>query len=183
MIKQPPPWSDIYTILPDAESLLGSLLHLWRLRTPSTSNRTYCDISDFYKITNNLNRIERKRAGCIRTVCSCALLPLDATLLYKGHGIRSASSQVNSKFFQIPPIRCMYSLATSTSKHHLWLMMLLLGTCTSLGRFILSDIKPWNRAIWGARWDSNPRPRRLINLHTLPTELLALGKNLKHVKL
>lgn len=52
MRKQPPPWSDIYTILPDAESLLGSLLHLWRLRTPSTSNRTYCDISDFYKITN-----------------------------------------------------------------------------------------------------------------------------------
>ena len=46
------------------------------------------------------------------------------------------------------------------AKHHLWLMMLLLGTCTSLGRFILSDIKPWNRAIWGARWDSNPRPRR-----------------------
>lgn len=69
MRKQPPPWSDIYTILPDAESLLGSLLHSWRLRTPSTSNRTYCDISDFYKITNyNLNRIEkRKRAGCIRT--------------------------------------------------------------------------------------------------------------------
>ena len=100
-----------------------------------------------------------------------------------GHGIRSASSQVNSKFFQIPPIRCMYSLATSTSKHHLWLMMLLLGTCTSLGRFILSDTKPWNRAIWGARWDSNPRHRRLINLRTLPTELLALGKNLKHVKL
>lgn len=52
MRKQPPPWSDIYTILPDAESLLGSLLHLWRLRTPSTSNRTYCDISDFYKINN-----------------------------------------------------------------------------------------------------------------------------------
>lgn len=156
MIKPPPPWSDIYTILADGESLLGSLLHLWRLRTPSTSNRTYCDISDFYKITNNLNRIERKRAGCIRTVCSCALLPLDATLLYKGHGIRSASSQVNSKFFQIPPIRCMYSLATSTSKHHLWLMMLLLGTCTSLGRFILSDIKPWNRAIWGRKVGLEP---------------------------
>lgn len=98
--------------------------------------------------------------AALEPICSCALLPLDATLLYKGHGIRSASSQVNSKCFQIPPSRCMYSLATSTSKHHLWLMMLLLGTCTSLGRFILSDIKPWNRAIWGARWDSNPRPRR-----------------------
>ena len=66
MIKPPPPWSDIYTILADGESLLGSLLHSWRLRTPSTSNRTYCDISE-YKITNILNRIERKRAGCIRT--------------------------------------------------------------------------------------------------------------------
>lgn len=52
MIKLPPPWSDLYTILADAESLLGSLLHSWRLRTPGTSNRTYGDISDFYKITN-----------------------------------------------------------------------------------------------------------------------------------
>lgn len=131
-----------------------------------------------------MNRIEEESVlAALEPICSCALQPLDATLLYKGLGIRSASSQVNSKFFQIPPIRCMYSLATSTSKHHLWLMMLLLGTCTSLGRFILSDIKPWNRAILGARWDSNPRHRRLINLHTLPTELLALGKNLKHVKL
>ena len=101
--------------------------------------------------------------AALEPICSCALLPLDATLLYKGHGIRSASSQVNSKCFQIPPSRCMYSLATSTSKHHLWLMMLLLGTCTSLGRFILSDIKPWNRAILGARWDSNPRHMKVEN--------------------
>ena len=36
--------------------------------------------------------------------CSCALLPLNATLYNKGHGIRSASSQVNSKTFPIPPI-------------------------------------------------------------------------------
>ena len=121
--------------------------------------------------------------AALEPICSCALLPLDATLLYKGHGIRSASSQVNSKCFQIPPIRCMYSLATSTSKHHLWLMMLLLGTCTSLGRFILSDIKPWNRAIWGARLDSNQRPRSGNNLHTLPTELLALCKKLKTSKI
>lgn len=105
--------------------------------------------------------------AALEPICSCALLPLDATLLYKGHGIRSASSQVNSKCFQIPPSRCMYSLATSTSKHHLWLMMLLLGTCTSLGRFILSDIKPWNRAIWGARWDSNPRHMKAMNLPAL----------------
>ena len=121
--------------------------------------------------------------AALEPICSCALRPLDATLLYKGHGIRSASSQVNSKCFQIPPSRCMYSLATSTSKHHLWLMMLLLGTCTSLGRFILSDIKPWNRAIWGARLDSNQRHRSGKNLHTLPTELLALGKKLKTSKI
>ena len=113
--------------------------------------------------------------AALKPICSCALLPF-CYLIFKGHGIRSASSQVNSKCFQIPPIRCMYSLATSTSKHHLWLTMLLLGTCTSLGRFILSDIKPWNRAILGARRDSNPRHRRVRNLHTLPTELLALGQ-------
>ena len=35
--------------------------------------------------------------AALEPICSCALLPLDATLLYKGHGIRSASSQVNSK--------------------------------------------------------------------------------------
>ncbi len=35
--------------LPDAESLLGSLLYLWRLRTPSTSNRIHFDISKFYE--------------------------------------------------------------------------------------------------------------------------------------
>ena len=105
--------------------------------------------------------------AALEPICSCALLPLDATLLYKGHGIRSASSQVNSKCFQIPPIRCLYSLATSTSKHHLWLMMLLLGTCTSLGRFILSETKPWNRAIWGARLDSNQRHMKAMNLPAL----------------
>lgn len=122
--------------------------------------------------------------AALEPICSCALLPLDATLLYKGHGIRSASSQVNSKFFQIPPIRCMYSLATSTSKHHLWLMMLLLGTCTSLGRFILSDIKPWNRAIWGARLDSNQRHLK-VGEPSCSDQLnyLRWVKNLKHVKL
>ena len=105
--------------------------------------------------------------AALEPICSCALLPIDATLLYKGHGIRSASSQVNSKCFQIPPSRCMYSLATSTSKHHLWLTMLLFGTCTSLGRFILSDIKPWNRAIWGERLDSNQRHMKAMNLPAL----------------
>lgn len=71
MRKQPPPWSDIYTILADAESLLGSLLHLWRLRTPSTSNRTYSDISKFLRTIIyflNWNKIKESiRAGCIRT--------------------------------------------------------------------------------------------------------------------
>lgn len=104
--------------------------------------------------------------AALEPICSCALLPF-CYLIFKGHGIRSASSQVNSKFFQIPPSRCMYSLATSTSKHHLWLMMLLLGTCTSLGRFILSDIKPWNRAILGARLDSNQRHMKVENLPAL----------------
>lgn len=57
--------------LPDAESLLGSLLHLWRLRTPSTSNRTYYDISKFLRTIIyllNWNKIKESiRAGCIRT--------------------------------------------------------------------------------------------------------------------
>ena len=121
--------------------------------------------------------------AALEPICSCALLPLDATLLYKGHGIRSASSQVNSKFFQIPHSRCMYSLATSTSKHHLWLMMLLLGTCTSLGRFILSDIKPWNRAIWGARLDSNQRLEGGETFILYQLSYLRWVKNLKRVKL
>lgn len=121
--------------------------------------------------------------AALEPICSCALLPLDATLLYKGHGIRSASSQVNSKCFQIPPSRCMYSLATSTSKHHLWLMMLLLGTCTSLGRFILSDIKPWNRAILGARLDSNQRPRRWWTFILYQLSYLRCVKKLKTSKI
>ena len=35
--------------------------------------------------------------------CSCALLPL-CYIIFNGHGIRSASSQVNSKTFPIPPV-------------------------------------------------------------------------------
>ena len=45
--------------------------------------------------------------AALKPICSCALLPF-CYLIFKGHGIRSASSQVNSKCFQIPPIRCMY---------------------------------------------------------------------------
>lgn len=79
MIKQPPPWSDIYTILPDAESLLGSLLHLWRLRTPSTSNRTYCDISNFLRTINLFTKLEQNKVfvlAALEPICSCALRPL-----------------------------------------------------------------------------------------------------------
>ena len=35
--------------------------------------------------------------------CSCALLPF-CYIIFNGHGIRSASSQVNSKTFPIPPV-------------------------------------------------------------------------------
>ena len=42
--------------------------------------------------------------AALEPICSCALQPLDATLLYKGHGIRSASSQVNSKCSIFHPV-------------------------------------------------------------------------------
>lgn len=112
MRKQPPPWSDIYTILADAESLLGSLLHLWRLRTPSTSNRTYCDISKFLRTTNLFTKAEQKKVfvlAALEPICSCALLPF-CYLIFKGHGMRSASSQVNSKRSKFHPVGVCISL-------------------------------------------------------------------------
>lgn len=105
-LKLPPPWSDIYTILPDAESLLGSLLHLWRLRTPSTSNRTYCDIYKFLRTINLFTKLEQNKVfvlAALKPICSCALLPF-CYLIFKGHGMRSASSQVNSKCSKFHPV-------------------------------------------------------------------------------
>lgn len=111
-LKLPPPWSDIYTILPDAESLLGSLLHLWRLRTPSTSNRTYCDISNFLRTINLFTKLEQNKVfvlAALEPICSCALLPF-CYLIFKGHGMRSASSQVNSKRSIFHPVGVCISL-------------------------------------------------------------------------
>lgn len=71
--------------LADAESLLGSLLHLWRLRTPSTSNRTYSDISKFLRTIIYITKMEQKKVfvlAALEPICSCALRPFDATLLY-----------------------------------------------------------------------------------------------------
>lgn len=110
--KLPPPWSDIYTILPDAESLLGSLLHLWRLRTPSTSNRTYCDISKILRTINLFTKLEQNKVNvlaALKPICSCALLPF-CYLIFKGHGMRSASSQVNSKRSKFHPVGVCISL-------------------------------------------------------------------------
>lgn len=98
--------------LPDAESLLGSLLHLWRLRTPSTSNRTYCDISKFLRTTSLFTKAEQKKAfvlAALEPICSCALLPF-CYLIFKGHGMRSASSQVNSKRSKFHPAGVCISL-------------------------------------------------------------------------
>ena len=50
--------------LADAESLLGSLLHLWRLRTPSTSNRTYSDISKFLRTIIYLPNWNKRKHSC-----------------------------------------------------------------------------------------------------------------------
>ena len=48
-------------------------------------------------------KVSDSRAGCIRTFVVVRSYLFDATLLYKGLGIGSASSQVNSKTFRYPP--------------------------------------------------------------------------------
>nr|DAE47187.1 MAG TPA: hypothetical protein [Caudoviricetes sp.] len=41
--------------------------------------------------------------AALEPICSCALLPF-CYLIFKGHGIRSASSQVNSKRSKFHPV-------------------------------------------------------------------------------
>lgn len=86
-------------------------------------------------------------------ICTCALRTIDATL----YMIRVSASELllHKRTPDVPNSTCSgvgISLATSTSKHLLWVQILLLATCTSLGRFILSDIKPRNRASGAQGW-------------------------------
>lgn len=70
----------------------------WRLRTPSTNFRIYI-ASKSYKYFIYSSFV----LAALEPNCSCALLPF-CYLIFKGHGMRSASSQVNSKMFPIPPV-------------------------------------------------------------------------------
>ena len=73
----------------------------WRLRTPSTDFRIYynkiriCSYKYFIYSSFVLAALEPN--------CSCALLPF-CYLIFKGHGMRSASSQVNSKCSKFHPV-------------------------------------------------------------------------------
>ena len=76
----------------------------WRLRTPSTISAY---IRNDYRaklkyVVTNISSIPVVLAA-LEPNCSCALLPF-CYLIFKGHGMRSASSQVNSKTFPIPPV-------------------------------------------------------------------------------
>ena len=95
--------------------------------------------------------------------CSCALLPL-CYIIFNGHGIRSASSQVNSKTFPIPPVSVQVIVLP---------LPRLIVCCGCIRCFWLrvplkeglsypkQCLGIW---LWDARWDSNPRPRRMGNL-------------------
>ena len=96
--------------------------------------------------------------------CSCALLPL-CYIIFNGHGIRSASSQVNSKTFPIPPV----------SVQVIVLPLPRLIVCCGCIRcflgceYLFRKVYPiryeaLESGYWDARWDSNPRPRRMGNL-------------------
>ena len=103
-------------------------------------------------------------------------------VLYKGLGIRSASSQVNSKTFPIPPLQDVgISLATSSSNRMLWLHTLLLTTSTSQGRFILSETMPRYRAL-GRKVGLEPTTSKDGEPSVLPTELLASKNNYKTIQ-
>ena len=97
--------------------------------------------------------------------CSCALLPLNATLYNNGHGIRSASSQVNSKTFPIPPVAVQVIVLP---------LPRLIVCCGCIRCFLGCEYlfrkvypiryKALESGYWDARWDSNPRHRRMGNL-------------------
>lgn len=63
----------------------------------------------------------------------------------------------------------------------LWLHTLLLTTSTSQGRFILSDMKPWNRAL-GRKVGLEPTTSKDGEPSVLPTELLAPKNNYKTIQ-
>lgn len=113
--------------------------------------------------------------------CSCALLPF-CYIIFNGHGIRSASSQVNSKTFPIPPFFVQVIVLP---------LPRLIVCCGCIRCFLGCEYlfrkvypiryKALESGYWDARWDSNQRPRRMGNLRILPTELLASrNNNIKH---
>lgn len=112
--------------------------------------------------------------------CSCALLPF-CYIIFNGHGIRSASSQVNSKTFTIPPflvqvivlplprlIVCCGCIRCS------WLRV-------PLQEGLSYPIQSLGSGYWDARWDSNPRHRRMGNLLFYQLNYLRQkNNNIKH---
>ena len=113
--------------------------------------------------------------------CSCALLPF-CYIIFNGHGIRSASSQVNSKTFPILPVAVQVIVLP---------LPRLIVCCGCIRcfwlRVPLKEGLSYPKQCLGiglldARWDSNQRPRRMGEPSVLPTELLASKNNYKTIQ-
>ena len=113
--------------------------------------------------------------------CSCALLPF-CYIIFNGHGIRSASSQVNSKTFPIPPFfGAGSSLATSSSNRMLWLHTLLSGLRVPLQEGLSYPIQSLGIRLLGRKVGLEPTTSKDGEPSVLPTELLASrNNNIKH---
>nr|DAP90447.1 MAG TPA: hypothetical protein [Caudoviricetes sp.] len=60
----------------------------------------------FLRTINLFTKLEQNKVfvlAALEPICSCALLPF-CYLIFKGHGMRSASSQVNSKRSKFHPV-------------------------------------------------------------------------------
>ena len=112
--------------------------------------------------------------------CSCALLPL-CYIIFNGHGIRSASSQVNSKTFPIPPVSVQVIVLP---------LPRLIVCCGCIRCFWLRvplqeglsyPIQSLGIRLLGRKVGLEPTTSKDVEPSILPTELLASGNNnIKH---
>lgn len=101
--------------------------------------------------------------AALELYCSCALLPLCYLVL---QGSRHQACFFTSELQDVPNSTCCgigNSPATSSSNRMLWLHTLLLTTST-FKEGLSYPKQCLGIGLWDARWDSNPRPRRMGNL-------------------
>ena len=112
--------------------------------------------------------------------CSCALLPL-CYIIFNGHGIRSASSQVNSKTFPIPPV----AVQVIVLPHPRLIVCCGCIRCSWL-RVPLKEglsypIQSLGIRLLGRKVGLEPTTSKDVEPSILPTELLASrNNNIKH---